>query len=228
LARDFLRDSYVPIDLGLDWFTPPCAAQAADWLLDDLVRPAYRDSSLLAADFLTDLWFTAFAELVGSSPGIFRYVFDQPVRADTLLPAGTCHCDELPYVLGFDGFQWDDDTPDQVAIAASFARPAPEMRAVHDRVAAAWLAFATDPDDLGGFVPSSGDFGEPHSLWANGSLSTVEDAPVHSPAARRLTRDFFCDHDAIRAEVLRRSACADDDPGRREPPPPAFLQASAS
>jgi hypothetical protein len=106
-------------------------ARCRDAARDDLLRriyAAYAGHSPFehAVDFTTDFWFTvptALAASTGTRARRARYLFQNDVEADTVMPLKTMHCTELPYVLGFEGFVWRYNSSDEDAVRDYFHAP---------------------------------------------------------------------------------------------------------
>ncbi|KAH8054686.1 hypothetical protein JL722_8628 [Aureococcus anophagefferens] len=114
------------VNRTLGW-TERCRAAARDDLLRRIYS-AYAGHSPFehAVDFTTDFWFTvptALAASTGTRARRARYLFQNDVEADTVMPLKTMHCTELPYVLGFEGFVWRYNSSDEDAVRDYFHAP---------------------------------------------------------------------------------------------------------
>ena len=45
-----------------------------------------------------------------------RYVNEHPIEAATTVPLKTMHCTELPYVMGWAGFEWRYNDTDEAGL----------------------------------------------------------------------------------------------------------------
>lgn len=203
--RDMALDQlyqYFRVDLGFrgDWWTERCAKEAADWILNEKVRPAYENGRDANVEFMTDFLFSAGTQLAAAS-GI-RYLFEQPILAeDTIVPVGTCHCAEMPYTLGFDGFDWNPDTADDVSIQKYYDHPTPLMEAVHETMSNLWISFAAGNNSV--------LREDVTNYMANGTISHSlgKNVSVNGDRGRELAMRFFCDSERIRSEIMNMSSC---------------------
>ena len=158
-----------------------------------------------ALDLITDAWFTAPTVLAAgggfNGGNRYRYLWERGVDAPgTSLSLGAMHCAELPYVLGFEDFLWRYNFTDERHIRDYFKNPTDDMIATKEHTMALWHAFARG--DKLPFDPVRTARGEPHVVLGNAATFPVSHAPVHSAAGDDLTRRFYCDRDALRAEIL--------------------------
>ena len=199
------------VNRTLGW-TERCRDAARDDLLRRIYA-AYAGHSPFehAVDFTTDFWFTvptALAASTGTRARRARYLFQNDVEADTVMPLKTMHCTELPYVLGFEGFVWRYNSSDEDAVRDYFHAPTKAMRETKVFTQDLWIDFAKRGfhDDTWPAITSAA--GEPHARLRGARLA-ASSAPVTTRAGFDVARDLYCELPKLREAYLR--ACLDGD-----------------
>ncbi|KAH8072179.1 carboxylic ester hydrolase [Aureococcus anophagefferens] len=133
------------VNRTLGW-TERCRAAARDDLLRRIFA-AYAGHSPFehAVDFTTDFWFTvptALAASTGTRARRARYLFQNDVEADTVMPSRPCTARSCP-TLGFEGFVWRYNSSDEDAVRDYFHAPTKAMRETKVFTQDLWIDFAT-------------------------------------------------------------------------------------
>lgn len=208
-AEYYARANLLPLDFGLrvnvtEGWTLACAANASNDFLDRVGAAVGRPKPWDAVAFMTDFWFTVPTALAAAAPSTrtARYLNAHPIDAPTVVPLETMHCAELPYVLGFEGFEWRYDNADENAVRAYFQNPTDDMRSTKTFMQDLWLSFARRGLAGAGWPDPTEPDATPYARLVGQSART-DDAPVSTRESFDLARALYCDTRDLAAAYLR-------------------------